>query len=95
MRSPYDVLLKPVITEKSMDLTADNKYTFIINPDANKIEVKYAVEQLFKVKVLDVWTLNVKGKKKRMGKFVGRTSDRKKAIVKLRDGDKIEIFEGV
>ncbi|QGG49183.1 50S ribosomal protein L23 [Heliorestis convoluta] len=95
MRNPYDVLIKPVITEKSMDLTAENKFTFVVNPAANKIEIKHAVEQLFKVKVLDVWTLNVKGKKKRMGKYVGRTSDKKKAIVKLRDGDKIEIFEGV
>lgn len=95
MRSPYDVLKKPVISEKSMDLAAENKYTFIVDPNANKIEIKNAVEKLFKVKVLDVNTMNVKGKFKRMGKYVGRTSDRKKAIVKLKDGDKIEIFEGV
>ncbi|MDD2420686.1 MAG: 50S ribosomal protein L23 [Heliobacteriaceae bacterium] len=95
MRDPYDVLRKPVITEKSMDLVAENKYTFIVQPDANKIEIKYAVEQLFKVKVLAVNTISVKGRFKRVGKFSGRTSNRKKAIVTVQEGQKIEIFEGV
>ncbi|MBM7865889.1 50S ribosomal protein L23 [Heliobacterium gestii] len=95
MRSPYDVLKKPVITERSMDLAQENKYTFVVEPKANKIEIKHAVEQLFNVKVLDVHTMNVKGKPKRMGKYAGRTADKKKAIVTLKDGDKIEIFEGV
>ncbi|ABZ83957.1 50S ribosomal protein l23 [Heliomicrobium modesticaldum Ice1] len=95
MRSPYDVLKKPVITERSMDLAQENKYTFVVEPKANKIEIKHAVEQLFNVKVLDVHTMNVKGKPKRMGKYAGRTADKKKAIVTLKEGDKIEIFEGV
>ncbi|MBC9785255.1 50S ribosomal protein L23 [Heliobacillus mobilis] len=95
MRSPYDVVKKPVITERSMDLAGENKYTFVVDPNSNKIEIKYAVEKLFNVKVLDVRTMNVKGKPKRMGKYAGRTSDKKKAIVTLADGDKIEIFEGV
>ncbi|MZP30255.1 50S ribosomal protein L23 [Heliobacterium undosum] len=95
MRSPYDVLKKPVISERSMDLAQENKYTFVVEPKANKIEIKHAVEQLFNVKVLDVHTMNVKGKPKRMGKYAGRTADKKKAIVTLKEGDKIEIFEGV
>jgi large subunit ribosomal protein L23 len=95
MRSPQDVLIKPVLSEKSYGLLADNKYTFVVNPNANKIEIKNAVEKLFNVKVLNVNTLNVKGKVKRMGKHVGRSSDKKKAIVTLQDGDKIEVFESV
>lgn len=94
MRNSYDVLKKPVITEKSWDLVTENKYSFWVNPDANKIEIKNAVESAFKVTVLDVRTMNVKGKEKRMGRFVGRTKDRKKAIVTLKEGDKIEVFEG-
>jgi large subunit ribosomal protein L23 len=93
MRSPQDVLIKPVLSEKSYGLLAENKYTFVVNPDANKIEIKNAVEKLFNVKVLNVNTLNVKGKVKRMGKHIGRTSNKKKAIVTLQDGDKIEVFE--
>jgi large subunit ribosomal protein L23 len=93
MRSPQDVLIKPVLSEKSYGLLAENKYTFVVNPDANKIEIKNAVEKLFDVKVLNVNTLNVKGKVKRMGKHIGRTSNKKKAIVTLQDGDKIEVFE--
>ncbi|MCW2277814.1 50S ribosomal protein L23 [Heliophilum fasciatum] len=95
MRSPYDVVKKPLISEKAMDLVAENKYTFVVDPKANKIEIKYAIEQLFNVKVLDVRTLNVKGKFKRMGKTSGYRSDRKKAIITLAEGDKIEVFEGV
>lgn len=89
-----DVIKKPVVSEKSYDLLADNKYTFYVNPAANKIEIKKAVEEIFKVTVLNVNTLNVKGKEKRMGRAVGRTNDRKKAIVTLKEGDKIEVFEG-
>ena len=95
MRSPYDVLRKPVVSEKSMGLLAENKYTFLVNPDANKIEIKHAVEKAFNVKVTDVKTISVKGKAKRVGRFVGKDSDKKKAIVTLKDGDKIEVFDGV
>ncbi|MFZ3172947.1 MAG: 50S ribosomal protein L23 [Carboxydocellales bacterium] len=95
MRSPYDVLKKPVVSEKTMGLLAENKYTFLVNPDANKIEIKHAVEKAFNVKVTDVKTINVKGKAKRVGRFVGKDSDKKKAIVTLKDGDKIEVFDGV
>jgi large subunit ribosomal protein L23 len=95
MRSPYDVLKKPVVSEKTMGLLAENKYTFLVNPDANKIEIKHAVEKAFNVKVTDVKTINVKGKAKRVGRFVGKDSDKKKAIVTLKVGDKIEVFDGV
>lgn len=95
MRNPHDVIVKPVVTEKSMGLMEENKYTFFVNRAANKIEIKYAVEQLFKVKVTDVRTMTVKGKLKRQGKTQGKTPDRKKAIVTLKEGDKITIFEGL
>lgn len=89
-----DVIKRPVISEKSYDLLAENKYTFYVNPDANKIEIKKAIEEIFNVTVLNVNTMNVKGKTKRMGRAVGKTPDRKKAIVSLKEGDKIEVFEG-
>lgn len=95
MRSPYDVLIKPVVSEKSLSLMEENKYTFYVNKDANKIEIKNAVEKLFNVHVVKVRTMIVKGKLKRQGRFVGRTPDRKKAIVTLKPGEKIEIFEGL
>lgn len=95
MRNSRDVLRRPVISERSMDLQQENKYTFIVDPDSNKIEIKHAVEELFKVTVTAVNTMNVKGKPKRMGKFKGRTANKKKAIVTLKQGDKIEIMEGV
>lgn len=95
MRNPRDVLKKPVVSERSMAMLEDNKYTFYVDPKANKIEIKNAVEELFNVTVLNVNTMSVKGKEKRMGRYVGRTADRKKAIVKLKAGDKIEIFEGM
>jgi len=95
MRNPRDVLKKPVVSEKSMALLEENKYTFYVDPKANKIEIKSAVEELFNVTVLNVNTMNVNGKEKRMGRYVGRTADRKKAIVHLKSGDKIEFFEGV
>lgn len=95
MKNPRDIIVEPVISEKSTGLLADNKYTFWVSTDANKVEVRQAVENLFKVKVEKVNTMNVNGKRKRVRHFVGRTPDRKKAIVTLREGDKIEIFEGV
>jgi len=95
MRNYHDIIIKPVVTEKSMNLLADNKYTFVVDKKSNKTEIKNAIEDIFKVKVEKVYTLIVKGKPKRMGKFEGRTSDRKKAIVSLKPGQKIKLFEGM
>lgn len=95
MKDYRDIIIRPVVTEKSMDLLADNKYTFIVDKGANKTEVKNAIEHIFKVKVESVHTLNTKGKPKRMGRFVGKTPARKKAIVTLKSGDKIRIFDGM
>ncbi|WP_089609470.1 50S ribosomal protein L23 [Dehalobacterium formicoaceticum] len=95
MRNPHDVLIKPIVSEKSMGLMEENKYTFIVDKNANKLEVKHAVQEVFKVTVLNVTTMVVKGKMKRMGRFEGKRPDRKKAIVTLKAGDKIEVFEGL
>ncbi len=95
MKNPRDIIIKPTISEKSTSLLADNKYTFWVDPKANKTEIKQAVEKLFNVKVEKVNTINVKGKTKRIRQYIGKTADRKKAIVTLREGDKIEIFEGL
>ena len=93
MKDPRTIILAPVITEKSLFLKEKyNQVTFWVDPSANKIEIKKAVEDLFKVKVLDVQTIRVKGKPK--GRFKhGKTSIRKKAIVKLAPGQTIEFFE--
>lgn len=90
-----DIILRPVVTEKSVDLMQENKYVFKVRMDANKIDIKRAVEEIFKVKVVGVNTMRVKGKEKRMGRSAGRTSDWKKAIVELAAGDTIEVFEGM
>jgi large subunit ribosomal protein L23 len=90
-----DIILRPVVTEKTMNLLADNKYTFLVDKRANKVEIKDAVEDIFKVKVEQVTTMNCHGKTKRMGRFEGRRPDRKKAIVTLKPGHKITIFEGM
>ena len=96
MKTPYDVILKPVITEKSMDDAAERKYTFKVDPDANKTEVKLALEEIFGIEIAKVNIMNVKGKVKRMGRTVGRTPDSKKAIVTLKEGSKeIEFFQGL
>ncbi|MFZ5645239.1 MAG: 50S ribosomal protein L23 [Bacillota bacterium] len=95
MKNPRDILKKPLITEKSMDLVQENKYTFIVDPNSNKIEIKKAVEELFKVKVEKVHTIRYKARFKRVRGKIGRFSGFKKAIVTLKEGDKIEIFEGV
>ncbi len=95
MKEPYDILKKPLVTEKSTSLLQDNKYTFEVDPRANKTEIKQAVQNIFKVKVEKVNTMRVKGKFKRVRNILGKTSERKKAIVTLRKGDKIEIFEGM
>jgi large subunit ribosomal protein L23 len=95
MREAYQIIRRPLITEKGTDLKDQaNQYLFEVARDANKIEIKRAVESLFRVKVLQVRTLSVKGKKKRLGRFVGRTSDWKKAVATLKEGEAIEFFEG-
>jgi large subunit ribosomal protein L23 len=95
MSNPRDVLIRPLITEKTTAMMQDNKYTFIVPLKANKIEIRQAVEQIFKVKVLDVNTIRVLGKVKRMGRTQGKRPDYKKAIVKLAAGQTIEFFEGL
>jgi len=95
MKDPRDIIKRPVITENSSDLMAEKKYTFEVNPKANKTEVKVAVELIFGVKVEKVNTLNLKGKFKRQGRYGGYRSDRKKAIVQLsEDSKELDFFEG-
>ena len=96
MKSVYDIIRRPIITEASMENVANKVYVFEVAKDAGKIEIKRAVEEIFKVKVKSVNTMNVKGKEKRMGVHTGYTSSRKKAIVSLTpDSKEIEIFEGM
>ena len=91
----YDIVVRPIITEKSSLLKeSGNQYVFEVQRDANKIEIKKAVEKLFKVKVVSVQISNIEGKKKKVGRFEGKKPDWKKAIVKLNPKDKITIFEG-
>ncbi len=90
----HDIIRKPIITEQSMDQVADRKYTFEVAKGANKIEIKKAVEEIFKVEVEKVTTINYIGKPKRQGVFTGKRADWKKAVVKLKEGSKtIELFE--
>ena len=89
-----DVLLAPVVSEKSYGLLDENKYTFLVHPDANKTEIKIAVEQVFGVKVNSVNTLNREGKRKRTRTGWGKRKNIKRAMVKLADGDRIEAFGG-
>ncbi|ABW18056.1 50S ribosomal protein L23 [Alkaliphilus oremlandii] len=96
MTNPHDIIIKPIITENSMDDMASKKYTFAVNKKANKIQVKQAVEAVFGVKVEKVNTMNMIGKVKRMGAKEGKRADWKKAIVTLRpDSKEIEFFEGM
>ncbi|HOC46014.1 MAG: 50S ribosomal protein L23 [Syntrophorhabdaceae bacterium] len=91
----YDIILRPIITEKStLVKETGNQYVFEVLRSANKIEIRKAVERLFKVKVIDVHVQNMEGKKKRLGRYAGKRPDWKKAIVKLSPKDKITIFEG-
>ncbi len=95
MKEPQIIIIRPLITEKTTQQKDDNhQYVFEVHRDANKIEIKSAVEQLFKVKVLKVRTINVLGKIKRLGRKYGKRPDWKKAIVTLKEGDRIEFFEG-
>lgn len=95
MSKAHDILVRPVITEKSAALMQENKYTFVVDMAANKTEIRQAVEEVFNVKVESVNTVRVLGKTKRMGRSQGKRSDYKKAIVKLAEGQRIEFFEGV
>ena len=90
----HDIIIRPIITEKSSALTEQNKYTFEVHRSANKIQIRKAIEQIFKVKVISVNTMNVPSKPKRMGAFLGKTRSWKKAIVALPAGQRIEFFEG-
>lgn len=95
MKDHRDIILRPIVTEKSMNLLADNKYTFLVGKKANKTEIKSAIESIFKVKVENVSTMIIKGKPKRMGRYEGKKPDRKKAVVTLKAGQKIRIFDGM
>lgn len=96
MRTPQDIVIKPIITEHSMEALQERKYTFKVLKNANKIEIAKACEELFGVEVQDVHTMNVKGRQKRMGRSVGYAPDWKKAIVTLTEGSKtIEFFDGL
>lgn len=96
MRNLYNVIVRPVVTEKSAtQLEQRGVYSFVVAPEANKIEIANAVEKLFNVKVRSVRTMRYRGKERRVGRTVGKRAAWKKAIVTLNEGDTIEIFEGV
>ena len=94
MKDPRDILIKPVVSEKSYALLDEGVYTFVVHPDANKTEIRQAVESVFGVRVTNVNTLNRKGKKKRRGRWIGTRPDTKRAIVTLAEGERIDLFEG-
>jgi large subunit ribosomal protein L23 len=92
----FRIIQKPLVTEKSTALQEDGNWlAFRVHPDANKIQIKAAIEKIFDVTVLQVNTLNVQGKSKRFGRTMGVSKGWKKAMLRLKDGDKIEMFEGV
>jgi large subunit ribosomal protein L23 len=92
--NPRDILLKPVVSEKSYGLLDEGKYTFVVAPDANKTQIKQAIEEVFRVKVTGVNTLNRQGKRRRTRFGWGKRVDTKRAIVTLAEGDRIDIFGG-
>ena len=92
--NPRDILLRPVVSEKSYGLLDEGKYTFVVAPDANKTQIKQAVEEVFRVKVTGVNTLNRQGKRRRTRTGWGKRADTKRAIVTLAEGDRIDIFGG-
>jgi large subunit ribosomal protein L23 len=95
MKEPQKIIIRPLVTEKStQQKESNNQYVFEVHRDANKIEIQFAVEHLFKVKVAQVRTSNVLGKMKRLGRKQGKRPDWKKAIVTLEEGNRIEFFEG-
>ena len=91
----HQIIVRPLITEKNTNLMSLNKYCFQVDQKANKQQIKQAIEEVFNVAVVNVHTMNVRGKLRRRGQKLGYTSDWKKAIVTLADGDRIELFEGV
>ena len=93
-KDPRDVILSPVVSEKSYGLLDEGKYTFVVDPRANKTEIKIAVEQVFGVKVDSVNTLNRQGKTRRTRNGLGKRKDTKRAIVSLAEGQRIDIFGG-
>ena len=96
MKAAQDIIIKPIVTERSMDLLQERKYTFKVAKNANKIEIKNALVELFGVEVEDVRTMNVKGQEKRMGRYTGFRPDWKKAVVTLTENSKtIEFFDGM
>lgn len=95
MKSARDIIIKPIVSEKSYGQIEKGKYTFAVHPEAEKVEIKRAVEELFNVAVTKVNTMNMKGKPKRQGYTKGRTSNWRKAIVTLKEGQRIEFFEGL
>lgn len=96
MRDARDVLIRPVVTERSTyTMDEENAVTFVVKKDANKIEIRRAVEQMFNVKVLAVRTMNVRGKWRRVGRALGKKPGYKKAIVKLAEGERIDVYEGI
>ncbi|MFQ5991610.1 MAG: 50S ribosomal protein L23 [Nitrospiraceae bacterium] len=95
-RGPHEILIRPLLTEKMTALRESaNKVAFLVKPDSNRIEIKRAVETALKVKVERVNVQNVKGKTKRLGRYAGKRSDWKKAIVTLKEGEKLEVYESV
>ncbi len=92
-KDPRDIILRPVISEKSYGLLDENKYTFLVDKRANKTEIKQAIQRIFGVRVVSVNTQNRQGKRKRRGWTVGKRPDTKRAIVTLAPGDEIELFE--
>jgi large subunit ribosomal protein L23 len=93
VKSPRDVIIRPVVSEKSYAGLEGNRYTFLVAPDANKTEIKEAIQQIWNVRVLGVNTINRKGKVKRTRISTGKRPDQKRAVVSLAEGDTIEIFE--
>jgi large subunit ribosomal protein L23 len=94
MKSPRDVIIRPVVSEKSYSAIEKNTYTFLVDPKANKTEIKEAVQVIWDVRVASVNTMNRRGKTKRRGYTKGKRPDEKRAVVTLAEGDSIEIFEG-
>jgi large subunit ribosomal protein L23 len=93
MRSPRDVIIAPVVSEKSYEALDEGRYTFVVHPTANKTEIKQAIETIFGVKVASVNTMRRKGKVKRFGLQFGKRKDEKRAVVTLREGEQIDVFE--
>jgi large subunit ribosomal protein L23 len=95
MKDPYTIIKRPIVTEKTMSLSAGKKYTFEVDIDSNKIEIAYAISKIFNVDVVKVNTLIIKGKLKRLGKYpAGKTADWKKAYITIKPEQNIPIFEG-